>query len=61
MALSKKLMAGGLAALALMATAGAALAAPAYATSNVNVRSGPRTGYGVVDALRRGERVDVPQ
>ena len=61
MALSKILMAGGLAALALMATAGAALAAPAYATSNVNVRSGPGTGYGVVDALRRGERVDVQQ
>ena len=61
MALSKNLMAGGLAALALLATAGAAFAAPAYATSNVNVRSGPGTGYGVVDALRRGEQVDVVQ
>ena len=61
MALSKKLMAGGLAALALLATAGAAMAAPAFATSNVNVRSGPGTGYGVVDALRRGEQVDVQE
>lgn len=61
MALSKKLMAGGLAALALMATAGTAFAAPANATSNVNVRSGPGTHYSVVDALRRGERVDVQQ
>lgn len=59
MALSKKLMAGGLAALALMATAGAAFAAPAYVTSNVNVRSGPGTGYGVIDTIRRGERVDI--
>ena len=59
MALSKKLMAGGLAALALLATAGSAFAAPAYATSNVNVRSGPGTGYGQVDVLRRGEQVDV--
>lgn len=61
MALSKKLMAGGLAALALMATAGAAMAAPAYATGNVNVRSGPSTGYGVVDVMRRGEQVEVQQ
>lgn len=59
MALTKKLMAGGLAALALMATAGTAIAAPAFATGNVNVRSGPGTYYSVVDVLRRGERVDV--
>jgi uncharacterized protein YraI len=61
MALSRKLMAGGLAALSLLATAGAAFAAPAYVTGNVNVRSGPGTGYGVVDTIRRGERVDVQQ
>lgn len=61
MALSNKLMAGGLAILALVATTAAATAAPAYATSNVNVRSGPSTGYSVVDTLRRGERVDVQQ
>lgn len=61
MALSRKLMAGGLAAIALLATAGSAFAAPAYATGNVNVRSGPGTHYGVVDALRRGEQVDVIQ
>lgn len=61
MALSRKLMAGGLAAIALLATAGSAFAAPAYATGNVNVRSGPGTHYGIVDALRRGEQVDVIQ
>lgn len=59
MALSKKLMAGGLAAMTLMATAGAAMAAPAYVTGNVNVRSGPGTGYGIVDTIRRGERVEI--
>jgi hypothetical protein len=61
MALRNKLIAGGLAALALVATTAAASAAPAYATSNVNVRSGPGTYYGVVDTLRRGEQVDVQQ
>lgn len=59
MALSKKLMAGGLAALALLATTATAFAAPAVATGNVNVRSGPGTGYSRVDTLRRGEQVDV--
>ena len=59
MALSKKLMAGGLAALALLATTATAFAAPAYATGNVNVRSGPGTGYSRIDTLRRGEQVDV--
>jgi hypothetical protein len=59
MALNRKLIASGLAALAVLATSAAAMAAPAVATSNVNVRSGPGTGYGVVDALRRGERVDI--
>lgn len=43
----------------MLATAGAAFAAPGVATGNVNVRSGPGTGYAVVDVLRRGERVDV--
>ena len=56
MALSKKLMAGGLAALALLATTATAFAAPAYATGNVNVRSGPGTGYARIDTLRRGEQ-----
>lgn len=59
MALSRKIMAAGLAALALVATTAAASAAPAYATGNVNVRSGPGTGYRVVDTLRRGETVDI--
>jgi hypothetical protein len=61
MALSKKIITGGLAVLAFVASAAAATAAPAYATGNVNVRSGPGTHYGVIDALRRGEQVDVQQ
>lgn len=59
MAFTRKLIASGLATLAVLATTAAASAAPGVATSNVNVRSGPGTGYAVVDALRRGERVDV--
>lgn len=59
MALTRKLIASGLATLAVLATTAAASAAPAFATGNVNVRSGPGTGYAVVDALRRGERVDI--
>lgn len=46
-------------ALATLGVASAAQAAPAYASSTVNVRSGAGTGYAVVDVLRRGERVDV--
>ncbi len=59
MALNRKLITSALATLAVLATTVAAAAAPAIATGNVNVRSGPGTGYGVVDALRRGERVDI--
>ncbi len=43
----------------LLAGTAAANAATAFASSSVNVRSGPGTGYAVVDTLRRGERVDV--
>ncbi|WP_108461197.1 SH3 domain-containing protein [Devosia naphthalenivorans] len=39
----------------------AAYAAPGMVTSNVNVRSGPGTNYGVVDTVRRGSQVDVQQ
>lgn len=37
----------------------AAYAAPGTVTGNVNVRSGPGTGYEVVDVARRGTQVDV--
>jgi len=57
--MKKKLIAGAVAGLALLATTAGAFAAPAIASSNVNVRSGPGTSYGVVDTLRRGTRVDV--
>jgi uncharacterized protein YraI len=39
----------------------AAQAAPGVVTSNVNVRSGPGTGYAVVDTMRTGQQVDVQQ
>ena len=61
MALRNKFIAGGLAALALIATTAAATAAPAFATGSVNVRTGPGTHYAKVDTLRRGEQVDVLQ
>jgi uncharacterized protein YraI len=56
---TKLAAAAGMAVLGLAASVGVAQAAPAYATGNVNVRSGPSTGYAVVDVLRRGDRVDV--
>ena len=61
MTIRKNLLVSGLAGLTLLVTAATAFAAPAVATSNVNVRSGPGTGYSVVDSLRRGEPVDVQQ
>ena len=61
MAIRNKIIATGLATLAVIATTAAASAAPAVATGNVNVRSGPGTGYAVVDTLRRGEQVNVQQ
>jgi uncharacterized protein YraI len=39
----------------------AAYAAPGVVTSNINVRSGPGTNYGVVDTIRGGTQVDVQQ
>lgn len=45
------------AAIALSATA--ALAAPGTASVNANVRSGPGTGYAIVDRLTKGEYVIV--
>jgi len=49
----------GIALAALAGSSVAALAAPAWATTNVNVRDGAGTGFPVVDVLRRGERVDI--
>lgn len=55
----KNVLIAGFTGLVLMATATSAFAAQAVATGNVNVRSGPGTGYGVVTALRRGDAVEV--
>ena len=49
----------GFAAAAFLSTSIAASALEAAATAAVNVRTGPGTGYGVVDQLHPGEVVDV--
>jgi uncharacterized protein YraI len=54
---SNLLKAAGLGVVVTALTAGAALAA--VATSSVNVRTGPGTGYRIVDTLRPGERVAI--
>jgi uncharacterized protein YraI len=45
----------------LLASAGAAAAFPATVTTDLNVRSGPGTGYSVVDNLQAGDTVEVVQ
>ena len=54
---SNILKATGLAVAVTAVSAGMALAA--VATSTVNVRTGPSTGYAVVDTLSRGESVNI--
>ena len=46
---------------ALLASTIAALAVPAVARSQVNVRTGPSTSYNRVDTLQRGENVEVTE
>lgn len=55
----KNILKVAIAGVVMIASAGIAMAAPATATANINVRSGPGGGYGVIDTLRRGDRVDV--
>ena len=45
----------------LILSAATALATEAAATTSLNVRSGPGTGYGVVDTLYAGEVVEVTE
>jgi uncharacterized protein YraI len=59
MQLNKKVLRAGLAGIALLGSVGVAMAAPGFATGNVNVRSGPGTDYFKVGSLRRGQSVDV--
>jgi len=49
----------GAALAALLVTTAGAYAASAFATSPLNVRTGPGTSYRVIDTLRRGERVEI--
>ena len=57
--MNTKLVSGLFAAAVLLGSASAALAAPAVATGNVNVRAGASTGYPVISSLHYGQRVDV--
>jgi len=59
MRITQPILGAVLAGAILVGTAVAALAAPAVATTNVNVRTGPGTGYAVAATLKRGERVNV--
>jgi hypothetical protein len=59
MSLKRTALTFSIATAALVGSTIAALAAPAFATTNVNVRSGPGTGYASVDVLRRNEPVDI--
>jgi uncharacterized protein YraI len=59
MRLHNKIISLALASTVLLGTAGAAFAAQAVATGNVNVRSGPSASYQRVDTLRRNEVVEV--
>lgn len=59
MTIMKYLRGVGLAAIALAASAMPGAALEAAATTAVNVRSGPGTGFSVVDTLHAGEVVDV--
>ena len=59
MTLKKTVLTVGIALVAVVGSAAGAFAATAFATNNVNVRSGPGGGYDVVDNLRRGERVEI--
>jgi hypothetical protein len=59
MRITQPILGAVLAGAILFGTVAAALAAPAVATTNVNVRTGPGTGYAVAATLKRGERVNV--
>jgi uncharacterized protein YraI len=59
MQMNKAALKAGLIGAVLLASAGAAMAASAFATANINVRSGPSSAYGVIDTLQRGQRVEV--
>ncbi|MGV8831930.1 MAG: SH3 domain-containing protein [Devosia sp.] len=61
MRLQNKMISLALAGSVLLGMAGTAMASQAVATTNVNVRSGPSSGYGVVDTLRRNEVVNVTE
>lgn len=59
MTIRKKITALALGGTVLLGMAGAAAAAQAVATGNVNVRSGPSAQYQRVDVLQRGQLVEV--
>ena len=56
--LKQLLVAASVVAMMILA-AGAAEAAPGYATANVNLRAGPGTQYPIVAVMRAGDRVEI--
>ncbi|MBU1175173.1 MAG: SH3 domain-containing protein [Alphaproteobacteria bacterium] len=61
MSIGRKTTIAAIAAAIFALSAGSAFAAPGVATGNVNVRTGPGTGYSKVDTLHSGEQVDIGQ
>lgn len=61
MTFTTKTIISAVTALGLVASTATAFAAPANATTALNIRSGPGTGYGVVDTLFKGEAVEVKE
>lgn len=59
MRISKKLVPLSMAGALLLTMVGAAAAAPAVATGNVNLRNGPSVQYDKIGSLRAGQIVDV--
>lgn len=59
MTIRRKITALALGGTVLLSMAGAAFAAQAVATGNVNVRSGPSAQYQRIDTLRRNQLVEV--
>ena len=59
MSTMQKVIAGGVVGLALMLSAGAALAYPGEVNVAANVRSGPGVNYPVIGALAPGEGVNI--
>lgn len=61
MTMFRKIIISTLASIGILASTGAVFAVPASATTALNVRSGPGTGFNVLDKLHAGEAVEVTE